>query len=152
MAYFIGIILVIWGHSHPLDSSWWGTWYSRLNGFIYTFHMPLYFFIGGYLMVHSKSIDKLGYKKWAVGKLWKFFVPYFVLTALAFVPKAILGDTSDAVELSIGYTSRQPFLSRELGYGDISGLFPHFCRLISCGVHGGFWQRNPYMFTESVWL
>lgn len=147
MAYFIGIILVIWGHSHPLDSSWWGTWYSRLNGFIYTFHMPLYFFIGGYLMVHSKSIDKLGYKKWAVGKLWKFLVPYFVLTALAFVPKAILGDTSDAVELSIGYFLKTTFLIPRIGVWGHFWFIPTFLSLDLMWGAWRFWaKKSVYVY------
>ena len=34
MANFIGIVLVVWGHSHPISSDWWGTWYADLNAFI----------------------------------------------------------------------------------------------------------------------
>lgn len=133
MVYFIGIILVVWGHSHPLDSSWWGTWYSDLNGFIYTFHMPLYFFIGGYLMVHSNSIDKLGYRKWAIGKLWKFLIPYFVLTAIAYIPKAMLGDTSDVVELSLGYFLKTTFLIPRIG------------------VWGHFWFIPAFLSLDLLW-
>lgn len=137
MAYFIGIILVVWGHSHPLDSSWWGTWYSDLNGFIYTFHMPLYFFIGGYLMVYSNSIDKLGYKKWAISKLWKFLVPYFVLTALAYFPKAMLGDTSDVVELSLSYFLKTTFLIPRIGVWGHFWFIPTF---LSLDLMWGAWR------------
>lgn len=133
MAYFIGIVLVVWGHSHPLDSSWWGTWYSDLNGFIYTFHMPLFFFIGGYLMVYSNSIDKLGYKKWAIEKLLKFLIPYIVLTAIAYIPKAMLGDTNDIVELSLGYFLKTTFLIPRIG------------------VWGHFWFVPTYLALDLMW-
>ncbi|MBR3998613.1 MAG: acyltransferase family protein, partial [Clostridia bacterium] len=85
LMYLFGILMVVWGHSHPLDGSWWGTWYEHINVFIYSFHMPLYFFLGGYLMVHSSSIDRTGYKNWAISKLLKFLIPYIVLTAIAYL-------------------------------------------------------------------
>lgn len=133
MAYFIGIVLVVWGHSHPISSDWWGTWYSDLNAFIYSFHIPLFFFIGGYLMVFSKSIDELGFRKWAAEKLKKFLVPYLVLTVLAYVPKAMLGDTTDAVELSIGYFLKTTFL------------------IPRQGVWGHFWFIATFLVTELFW-
>lgn len=133
MAYFLGIVLVVWGHSHPISSDWWGTWYSDLNAFIYSFHIPLFFFIGGYLMVFSKSIDELGFLKWAAEKLKKFLVPYLVLTAVAFIPKAMLGDTTDVVELSIGYFLKTTFL------------------IPRQGVWGHFWFIATFLVTEIFW-
>lgn len=138
-ANFIGIILVVWGHSHPLDSSWWGTWYSDLNGFIYTFHMPLFFFIGGYLLVHSHSIDKMGYREWAKEKLLKFLVPYFVLTLLASVPKAMLGDTSDVVDLSLGYLLKTTILIPRNGVWGHFWFIPTFLAL---DLIWGYWRAN----------
>ena len=136
-AYFIGIILVVWGHSHPLDSSWWGTWYSDLNGFIYTFHMPLYFFIGGYLLVHSQSIDQVGYKEWAKEKILTLRIPYFVL--LAFIPKAMLGDTSDAVELSLGYLLKTTLFIPRIGVWGHFWFIPTF---LSLDLMWGAWRAN----------
>lgn len=147
IAYLIGIVLVVWGHSHPLDSSWWGTWYSDLNGFIYTFHMPLFFFIGGYLLVHSHSIDQLGYRKWAKEKILKFLIPYFVLTLLAYLPKAMLGDTSDAVELSLGYFLKTTFLIPRIGVWGHFWFIPAFLAL---DLIWGIWRRkspqNPRIY------
>lgn len=131
--YVIGIILVVWGHSHPLNDSWFGTWYSDLNALIYTFHMPLFFFIGGYLMVFSKSVEKQGYFKWALGKLLKFLIPYLVLTAIAFFPKGMLGDTSDNVELSFEYFFRTTFL------------------IPRNGVWGHFWFIPTFLTLDLVW-
>ncbi len=133
IAYFIGLLLVIFGHSHPLDQEWWFSWYKYSNAFIYTFHMQLYFFIAGYLLVHSKSIDKIGYAKWIKGKLLKFGVPYFVLTAIAYLPKFFIGGTSDNVELGIGYFLKTTFLIPRIG------------------VWGHFWFIAAFITLEIIW-
>lgn len=133
IAYFIGILFVLFGHSHPLDDSWYLSWYWHLNKFTYTFHMPFYFFIGGYLMVHSGSIDKIGYSKWASLKLCKFLVPYFVLTVLAYIPKSLLGDTHDAVELSFEYFFKTTFINPRIG------------------VWGHFWFIPVFLLLDLFW-
>ena len=131
--YVIGIVLVVWGHSHPIDESWHGTWYSHLNGFIYTFHMPLFFFIGGYLMVYSRSVERLVYWRWAIGKLFKFLVPYIVLTALAYYPKSLLGDTSDVVTVNLQYFLTTTFLIPRIG------------------VWGHFWFIPTFLILDLTW-
>ena len=53
----IGITLVVYGHvarglfnaGIPLDP----LWYQRIDGFIYAFHMPLFFWVSGYLYFFS---------------------------------------------------------------------------------------------------
>ena len=132
-AYFIGILLVVFAHGHPLSSDWWGTWYSDLNAFIYSFHMPLFFFIGGYLMVFSGSIDKLGFRKWAVGKVVKFGVPYLVLSLVALVPKAMLDGLADPTEASIGFLLKTLFIVPRQG------------------VWGHFWFITTFLVTELYW-
>lgn len=86
--YTIGILLVLFGHSHSSD---WGTFSgtvleSAIN-FIYLFHMPLFFFIAGNLFMNSKSMEKLGYGIWIRDKAIKLLTPYLVLSLLAAVPK-----------------------------------------------------------------
>lgn len=133
IAYFFGIILVVFGHSHPLDSSWWYTWYRDINELIYTFHMQMYFFIGGYLLVHSKSIDVSGYKKWACGKILKFGIPYLILTIIAFIPKGLLGNTNDVVDLSLGYFIKTTFL------------------VPRSGIWGHFWFIPAFLILDLLW-
>ncbi len=132
-AYLIGVFLVILGHSHPLTEAWYDTWIKYLNGFIYSFHMHLYFFIAGYLLVHSHSIDKIGYVKWAFNKLLKFGVPYLVLTAIAYFPKALLGNTVDNVEMNFGYFLRTTFLEPR------------------DGVWGHFWFITAFITIDLIW-
>lgn len=57
-----GIILVIAGHTH-----------SPFSGWIYTFHMPLFFFVSGFLRygAHKKS-----WREFLVGKAKSIIVPY----------------------------------------------------------------------------
>ena len=132
-AYFIGVFFVVLGHAHPLTEAWHNTWLRYMNGFIYSFHMHLYFFIAGYLLVHSKSIDKIGYKKWAIGKILKFGVPYLFLTVLAYLPKFLIGGTSDVVELSFSYFLRTTFLEPR------------------DGVWGHFWFITAYLPIDLIW-
>lgn len=147
--YVFGIILVVWGHSHPISSDWYGTLYADLNALIYTFHMPLFFFIGGYLMVFSQSVDRLGYKKWALGKICKFMIPYIVLTALAFYPKSLLGDTSDVVDLSFSYFFESTFLRPRVG---VWGHFWFIATYIILDLIWGFWRsRAPKSANAYRW-
>ena len=116
--YTIGIFLVLIGHSHPNDWSLFdGTFYVNIIAFIYTFHMALFFFIAGYLLENSESINKLGYGKWIRNKAVHLLTPYIVLSALAFFPKYYLE------------------------YHDIPDLFTFITIIIKprAGVWGHFW-------------
>lgn len=61
--YAIGTFLVVLGHSH--SSNWenfQGTILVKIIDVIYTFHMPLFFFIAGFLFWNSNKLFKIGYK------------------------------------------------------------------------------------------
>lgn len=99
-----GIILVVLGHSfvgygenHPI-----AVW-------IYNFHMPLFFFISGYLLYYSPLIHgrQLGQTKmtgsngFLMKKVKRLLIPYVFISSLAFIPKAYLSRFADRpVELS----------------------------------------------------
>ncbi len=86
--YAIGTLLVILGHSHSSDWSLFaGTIWERIIEFIYTFHMPLFFFIAGFLFENSQSLIKNGYYLWIKNKAMKLLIPYIFLTVIAMVPK-----------------------------------------------------------------
>ena len=82
--YALGALLVILGHSHPND---WSTFPGEWVRFIYYFHMPLFFFIAGFLLCGSASIVRFGYFRWLKDKALRLFTPYFVLSAVSLVPK-----------------------------------------------------------------
>ena len=79
--YALGALLVILGHSHPND---WSTFPGEWVRFIYYFHMPLFFFIAGFLLCGSASIVRFGYFRWLKDKALRLFTPYFVLSAVWF--------------------------------------------------------------------
>ncbi len=88
-----GILLVVIGHScyGALIVPWWHTW-------IYSFHMPLFMFISGYLLKYSSekkasslfimSWEKRGVFLWK--KVKRLIIPYLVISTLAFVPKVLM--------------------------------------------------------------
>ena len=86
--YACGIIFVLVGHSHSSDWSFFeGTVLYWLIRFIYTFHMPLFFFIAGFLFLNSCSFEKKGIAKWIKDKAIRLLVPYIFWSLLALVPK-----------------------------------------------------------------
>ncbi len=87
LLYTIGVLLTILGHSHPND---WTTFPTLPVEFIYSFHMPLFFCISGYLFTKSSSLEKDGYLKWIGDKSKRLLIPYFVISAISFIPKTLL--------------------------------------------------------------
>ncbi len=88
-----GIILVVLGHSFyllPTD--------MPVIRWIYGFHMPLFFFISGYLLkyVHGDlaHLRLTGRKGYLTRKARRLLVPYVVISSLFFVPKALLSRYS----------------------------------------------------------
>lgn len=68
----IGIFLVIFGHILP-D--------SHLKQYIYSFHVPLFFFVSGYLFDRTKYTFKQFFKK----KLGTLIVPYLTFAVFSFL-------------------------------------------------------------------
>lgn len=69
----LGIVLVVWGHvftTNPIR-----TW-------IYSFHMPLFFFLSGYLFFSDKSES---FKIFAAKKFRSILIPYFCFASISYV-------------------------------------------------------------------
>jgi fucose 4-O-acetylase-like acetyltransferase len=99
-----GIILVVFGHSFNGESS------IFLNRLIYSFHMPLFVFISGYLFLNSanKRLKKsqsdyfLGKNGFLFKKAVRLLIPYVVISSIVFIPKVLLSSFSiRPVEFSI---------------------------------------------------
>lgn len=77
----LGMILVLIGHT-SISSS--------LNKYIYTFHMPLFFFLSGYFFKNASDIKLITYIKY---KFKKLCIPYFywsiILFSIAFIEKKL---------------------------------------------------------------
>lgn len=98
----IGPILVIIGHmTNGLPMS---ELQSTIKNFIYVFHMPLFFFISGYLFSYKKGVNKGEYLNFIKKKFWRLMFPYIILNLLFFIPKVILSSyLVDEVEFSLTY-------------------------------------------------
>ncbi len=87
-----GIFLVVLGHSftlrntggvQPIVAEW-------IYYFIYSFHMPLFVFISGFLFIHTNAGRKVIYSRFLSKKVKRLFVPYLIISTIAFVIKVIL--------------------------------------------------------------
>lgn len=79
-----GIILVVIGHTGKMS--------NNLQRWIYSFHMPLFMFISGYLLNYTNQgkIEDINLKEFLKKKIKRLLIPYFIISSLAYVPKYIL--------------------------------------------------------------
>lgn len=70
----LGIILVVIGHVSINNI---------INTWIYSFHMPLFFVISGYL--NSCSKKKISNKKYIIKKSKRLLVPYFIFSIISYI-------------------------------------------------------------------
>lgn len=82
----IGILLVYLGHSFNLNSLEWNRIFEYLYGTIYSFHMPLFFFISGLLSNTNKEINL---EKFYKGKIKRLLVPYLFINFIDFFPRTL---------------------------------------------------------------
>lgn len=77
----ICIILVVIGHYHPENAP---DWYTLINRFIYTFHMPVFMFASGYIYI--ATLKKESYIHFISKKIKRLIIPYittsFVIISL----------------------------------------------------------------------
>lgn len=80
-----GILLVVLGHS--------GENIPYLTKWIYSFHMPLFIFISGYLLDYTSKngIENINYIIFIKKKIKRLLIPYVVISSLAYIPKYLLG-------------------------------------------------------------
>ena len=109
----IGILLVVWGHSYPFNVPIPGS-LDAVRSFVYTFHMPLFILISGYLA--GKSRKSPG--EYIANRAKKLLIPYFALSLAAFLPKMLVQQyLNDSVEFSLAYLLRTELVPRENVWG-----------------------------------
>ena len=64
----VGLMLVVLGHTQYVPAD--------VKGVIYTFHMPLFFFLSGYLWTDG-NIERYSFVACAKKKFKAFIIPYF---------------------------------------------------------------------------
>lgn len=127
----IGIILVVLGHSFYMANSVHGTNLLVMR-LIYSFHMPLFIFVSGFLLQYSEFGGKgdrdLSIGRFAKKKAQRLLVPYIVLTLVTFVPRAALsGIADDSIEMSWSAFFRSFLFFKSL-------VIPYFWYVQACFV------------------
>ena len=94
VANIIGTVLVVFGHSYTLDYDDITPVMLAIRTFIYYFHMPLFFFISGFLAVYSRGALKKGFGKYIGSKAVQLIMLFRDL------PKQSLQETADILTRS----------------------------------------------------
>lgn len=116
-AQLIGCVLVILGHSIPINWEVPNAIYTA-DTFLYTFHMPLFFFVSGYLFHKTKSFERYSFKQYTKRRAFKLLLPYAVLTLVGFIPKIALNTFfHNEADLSVSYFIRAFLVPRENVWG-----------------------------------
>jgi fucose 4-O-acetylase-like acetyltransferase len=88
----IAIILVVYGHTAQgmIHREWWsGSGAVFSDVFVYSFHMPAFFFIAG-LFVRN-SLTKRGGKRFTIDKLKTILYPYLVFSIISVALEPLIG-------------------------------------------------------------
>ena len=108
---FIGVISVIFGHS--MNSIDVPAFLTVIKAWIYTWHMPLFFFVSAFLFSYKGGYDQ-GYKHVVSRRFQRLIVPYLIWNACFFLPKYLLGYSFDkSVEISLSYVVHLVLCPRE---------------------------------------
>ena len=96
-----GILLVVLGHStgvvpeQAMDIAANNVAYSlflRLIELIYLFHMPLFFFISGFLYLYSGSNESISLGGLAIKKLKRLLIPYVAISSVSYPIKVVMSN------------------------------------------------------------
>lgn len=98
----IGIFLVVLGHCMPTSMLPWTPkpilWLYR---FIYSFHMPFFMFLAGWLFFYTDAERKNNYSEFLLRKVQRLLVPYIFISSFAFFLKNMLPSfTERSISLS----------------------------------------------------
>lgn len=83
----IGILLVTLGHSEPIKTAM-----PELKNLIYSFHMPLFFFMSGFFSTRFLS---RGLRDYILPRLYRLLIPYTVISASFFLIKWLVPGLVD---------------------------------------------------------
>lgn len=113
----VATYLVVLGHSYPFVTEV-PLWIIDIRTFIYCFHMPLFVWISGYLLVYSQQSSKATTAKYAKKRFLKLLVPYIVLSLIAIVPKFFMQSfLNDSVNFDVMSVMRMFLVPRENVWG-----------------------------------
>ena len=109
--------LVILGHSYPFVTEVPG-WVQDTQLFIYTFHMPLFVFISGYLLIYTQQSVLKRTTEFFRKRFLKLIIPYFALSLIAILPKYLFQSyLNDSLSLDAESIIRVFLVPRENIWG-----------------------------------
>ena len=109
------IVLVVVGHFNPDNAP---AWWKCINQIIYSFHMPLFLFVSGYVYRHT--LRKQSYSAFMEKKCRRLAVPYLITSAIIISIKLL---SHGNVQTSSPVT---PFSFVEMLYLPAAGYFLWF--------------------------
>ena len=102
------VTLVVLGHSFPLDkiTNEIPLIFKHIHDILYSFHMPLFFAIAGFLFIYSmeNNAHNVNFKEFLYKKVKRLIIPYFTIGTFAFCLKTFIFN-------SFAYRPSQPSLS-----------------------------------------
>lgn len=158
----LAIIFVVIGHYGPLDAP---GWWKALHDVIYTFHMPVFFFVAGYTW-HLRPQER--YSSYLVRKMRRLLVPcVFVIAIYAFakiIASTFIDLTHPLTRVSLinsvidPQNSTLPFLWFLYVLFTIYAAFPLLRRLglwavwLLIPIAGTVYVRTPWDYLANVSL
>lgn len=82
----IGIIAVYLGHSFNLSNLQWNDLLTYIYRSVYSFHLPLFFIVSGFLSNTGRDIQ---IQKFYKNKLKRLFIPYLFINFLDYIPRKL---------------------------------------------------------------
>jgi len=146
----VATYLVVLGHSYPFTIDVPG-WLTQTQLFIYSFHMPLFVWISGYLLIYTQQTERYDLSSFARKRFLKLIVPYVALSLIAILPKyALQPFLNDTVTLD-GYSLlRIFFVPRE----NVWGHFWFLPMIFALGILGYFLDKifDSFNIKKYGWL
>ena len=139
LLYTIGVLLTTLGHSHPND---WTLFPAQPVEFIYSFHMPLFFCVSGYLFMRSHSLERDGYSKWIGNKAKRLLIPYFVISSISIIPKTLL-ENGSLNNINLNWVLKSFFAPRFNIWGHFWFLPVIFILYLVFGLWKKIFLNNP---------
>lgn len=138
------ILLVVLGHMEPGDVPSSQTWYLQLHYIIYSFHMPLFMYLSGFVYFLTGQHAKYSmYGKLVSSRAYRLLLPFLIFGALTLLGKYgahIVGhvprlhqEVKDDLEAMLLHTNQSPV--RSIWYVFVLFLFSIVTPLI--------WRASP---------
>lgn len=113
----VATYLVILGHSYPFITDI-PDWIISTQVFIYCFHMPLFVWISGYLLIYTAQTSRNNLRAFIKKRCLKLLIPYLALTVIAIVPKYLAQQyLNDSLSLDASSLVRVFLVPRENIWG-----------------------------------